>query len=72
MCYINRAGATPFMRDSCHVVVDGLVICGPVDFQMAFAVMFAAYFVFNIAYPKDAAATLEFIQRQVLCSCFEH
>jgi hypothetical protein len=45
------------------VVVDGIVVCGPVDFKVAFAVMFASYFVFNNTYPKEVAASLEFIQR---------
>jgi hypothetical protein len=55
---------TPFKREAaCFVVVDGIVVCGPVDFKVAFAVMFASYFVFNIAYPKEVAASLEFIQR---------
>ena len=40
-----------------NVVFDGLT------FGRAFALWFTAFFVFNMEYPTDAYATLEFIQR---------
>jgi hypothetical protein len=60
------AGDVPFGVDaSCYLLVDSMVVCGPVDFRTALMVMFASYYVLNISYPEGAAATLEFLQRLV-------
>ena len=37
-----------------------------VTFRKAVAVMFGAYYVFNIAYQEEAGGTLEFIQRYMM------
>ena len=61
-CYV--VGSTPFIYGpQSFVVVEKSVFTGPVDFREALIVMFAVYYVFNIAYPDSIAATLEFIQR---------
>lgn len=62
-------GQLPFHEDieCCYVLVDGHVIGDKpmLDFRKAVIAMFATYFVFNIQYPEEAAATLEYMQRYV-------
>lgn len=45
--------------------MDGMVVMSSdvVSHIWALAALFAAYYVFAIKYPEEAAATLEFIQR---------
>lgn len=51
---------------SCLVVVEQQILFDePVDFHEAACLLFCAYYVLNMVYPKDLEATLEFIQRQV-------
>ena len=45
------------------VVAEGEIHWSTDNFFTAAAVMFAAYFVFNIHYNEKAAASLEFVQR---------
>ena len=45
-------------------MVDGSIVNEAVEgFIEGFMLMFASYYIFNIAYPEGLAATLEFIQR---------
>ena len=47
--------------------MDHHVICCSIDSPLtAMALLFGAFFVFNISYPCDASATLEFIQRYLM------
>lgn len=61
------------------LVVDKHVVCSSTtNLLTAVALMFGSYFIFNIGYPTEACATLEFIQRyevvlatfQLLCQVF--
>ena len=45
------------------VVIERRICYSTDDFFTAAAVMFAAYYVFNLEYAADTSATLEFIQR---------
>jgi hypothetical protein len=46
-----------------RVVVDKVVTCC-VDTPLAgFVLVFGSYFLFNISYPVEAGATLEYVQR---------
>jgi hypothetical protein len=64
-CGFWFSGELPFLEqiDCCYLMVDGRAVFGPIDFRRAVMAMFASYYVFNIQYPLEAAATLEFIQR---------
>jgi len=46
-----------------RVVVDRRISISVESPLAAFAVLFGAFFVFNISYPNDAGATLEYVQR---------
>ena len=48
------------------VLVEQTVLCELPSFQAALYVMFCAYYVFNLAYPKQSKATLFFIQDFIL------
>jgi hypothetical protein len=51
------------------VVVDRVVICTVVTPMAGFALVFGCYFMFNIAYPSEAGATLEYVQRYgIICN----
>lgn len=44
--------------------VDGVVVCDDIPtFLIGLGMLFAAYYNFNISYPLEVAAVLEFIQR---------
>jgi hypothetical protein len=46
-----------------RLVVDKVVIC-TVDTPLAgFALLFGVFYIFNISYPVDAGATMEYVQR---------
>ena len=63
VCLYAKGQSTFGDKDSCYIVADGCVICGPLSFRLAFLGMFAIYYVLNLAYPTGSASTLEFIQR---------
>lgn len=47
-----------------RLVVDGIVVCSSIESPVAaIALLFGSFFLFNIKYPVDTSATLEFIQR---------
>ena len=45
------------------LVLDGRVFGRYGSYLTALTLLFATYYIFNIQYPKEAAVTLEFIQR---------
>lgn len=46
--------------------IDGAVVNNHIEnFTVGIAMLFCAYYVFNIKYPTEADATLDFIQRYV-------
>lgn len=45
------------------LLVDGHVVGRYASFLTALALLFGAYYMFNIEYPAEAAVTLEFAQR---------
>ena len=53
-------------EETFSVVVEGCTIARNKNFVTAFAVMFTAYYVFNIAYPAALISTLTFIQKDIL------
>ena len=53
-------------ENSFKVVVEGNKICETGDFLHAYTVMFAAYYVFNLAYPVKLEGTFSFIQKFIL------
>lgn len=54
------------MADRFMISIDGVIINNNItSFRVALAMLFSAYYIFNIQYPSDAEATLEFIQRYV-------
>ena len=48
------------------VVVEGDVICSCGDFFSAFCLLFATYYIFNLAYPDSLFSTLAFFQKAFL------
>ncbi|KAM7314653.1 uncharacterized protein ISCGN_004437, partial [Ixodes scapularis] len=51
---------------SCLVAVEQQILFDePVEFHEAACLLFCAYYVLNMVYPRDVEATLEFIQRQI-------
>ena len=65
MNLFSNTGDVPFGDAPSYVVFEGQVVCGPVEFRIAFLTLFAMYYVLNMAYPACIAATLEFVQRSV-------
>ena len=53
------------MSKRCCLVIDGVVVNESLSVPDGVMLMFAAYYVLNIVYPEELAATLEFIQRSV-------
>ena len=52
------------VRDSDYmVVVDNVKICETSDMLLAFKVLFAVFYIFNLVYPKDREETMTFIQK---------
>jgi hypothetical protein len=52
------------MSSAFRLIVDRRVVCSDINNPLsAVALLFGAFFVFNISYPVEASATLEFIQR---------
>ena len=50
------------------VIVEQSVLCELPSFQAALYIMFSAYYVFNLAYPRQSKNTLQFLQDFVLGS----
>jgi len=48
------------------VVVEGCVIARSKNLKTAMAIVFASYYVFNIAYPKKLLGVMTFIQKDIL------
>ena len=48
------------------IIVEQSVLCEVPSFQMALFIMFSAYYVFNLAYPKQSKNTLLFLQDFIL------
>jgi hypothetical protein len=46
-----------------RVVVDRVVVCSVDTPKAGFALVFGCYLMFNISYPAEAGATLEYVQR---------
>ena len=58
-------GAT--LKDSMYaVVVDNERVCETNDILLAYKVLFATHYVFNLAYKKEIDATMTFIQKGLL------
>lgn len=56
-------GSSFHMGKNFRVVVDKVITCC-VDTPLAgFGVLFGSYYLFNITYPVEAGATLEYVQR---------
>jgi hypothetical protein len=51
-----------------RLVVDKVVLCTVETPMAAFGLLFGAYFLFNISYPPEAGATLEYVQRGLFIS----
>ena len=49
-----------------EIVVESIVVCERSDIISGFAIMMAAYYVVNIAYPKELKSTLFFYQKAFL------
>ncbi|KAK3882790.1 hypothetical protein Pcinc_012868 [Petrolisthes cinctipes] len=57
-------GTSLLMADRFMLSIDGVIINNNfTNFRVALAMLFSSYYIFNIQYPSDAEATLEFIQR---------
>ena len=52
--------------DQFTVEVEGKVLNTTTSFLMAFWVMFAPYYVFNLEYPDSVRCTLKYFQRNIL------
>jgi hypothetical protein len=49
------------------VATDGIVVCDNIPlYRDALIIWFGLFFTMNVCYPKDLAATLEFVQRYVM------
>ena len=63
----NHLSSSLFDNDAEYqVLVEDNVITTTKDFVLAFTIMFAAYYIFNLAYPSKLSGTLAFIQKLVL------
>lgn len=49
-----------------HIIAEGSVLCSVDGVLQGVAVWFASYFVFNMAYSKNAKKTLTFIERVLI------
>ena len=56
-------GDTVLASKKFSLVVDGKAVCDTTSFFSALSLLFSSYYIFNTEYPREAAATLEFIQR---------
>ena len=56
-------GSSALSAKQYMLLVDRKVIGHYSSFVTAFALLFDAYYMFNIEYPSEAAVTLEFAQR---------
>ncbi|KAK4320807.1 hypothetical protein Pmani_008346 [Petrolisthes manimaculis] len=57
-------GTSLLMADRFMLSIDGVIINNNItNFRVALVMLFSSYYIFNIQYPSDAEATLEFIQR---------
>ena len=55
-----------FVNAAFRVYVDNVEITTTTNFITAYKVMFAAYYVFNLGYPKNRAATMTYIQKAII------
>ncbi|CAM1312336.1 Uncharacterised protein g5950 [Pycnogonum litorale] len=61
-------GDTILESERYMLAVDQKVVCEEIsDFSSGLAMLFAAFYVFNIMYPEEAGTALEFIQRCFVC-----
>ncbi|XP_065677324.1 uncharacterized protein LOC105850076 [Hydra vulgaris] len=64
---ISFAGTCIFKCNSFYLVVDlHVIIDNLANPLLALVVLFAAYYVLNVGYPVEIAATLEFLQRCIV------
>ncbi|XP_052396447.1 uncharacterized protein LOC127944498 isoform X2 [Carassius gibelio] len=60
LCYPGET----LSADTWMMSIEGTIVMGPHNNLLnGVAATFAAYYVFNLHYPKDASSTLEFVQR---------
>jgi hypothetical protein len=72
LCLCDFTGNSFHAGQKFRVVVDKVVVCS-VDTPLAgFGLVFGSYFLFNISYPAEVGATLEYVQRYfecITCQC---
>lgn len=57
-------GDSIYTAKSYSLSIDGTIVMEDLHlFERSLASLFSAYYVFNVAYPEEICATLEFIQR---------
>ena len=56
---------TEISEEKCCLVIKGVLVNESITVPNGIMMMFAAYDVFNIVYPEELGASLEFIQRSV-------
>jgi hypothetical protein len=49
-----------------HIIVDGESVAKVNSFTRAFRLLFASFYVFNVAYPKELKCTYSFFQRIIM------
>ena len=64
--HIVLSHSNPADSDQFSIKVDNIDILTVNDFLTAFKLMIACYYVFNIAYPKVANASMEFVQKVLM------
>ncbi|XP_071828410.1 uncharacterized protein [Apostichopus japonicus] len=57
------AGCNPFLRNRMAITVDREPLLYPTSIIAALKMLFMSYYVFNICYPTEVQATMEYIQR---------
>jgi hypothetical protein len=63
LAYVVFVGVYFHLGRNFRLVVDKVVICTVYTPMAGFALLYGVFFVFNISYPVDAGATLEYVQR---------
>ena len=60
------AGEDPLHIEQYLLVVEKLVFCSMTDFHKALLSLFACYYVFDMAYPRECKNTLLYLEKALL------
>jgi hypothetical protein len=64
--YIVMSGDDPIECSDYTIYVDGVVVCKTSSFLKSFKLVFASFYIFHVAYPKEIMNLLTFVQKIIL------